>query len=71
MLGNDMTLADFVSILVLISYYFLVLGIETEDKKNNVRTLNNHCLIKAMALTLTKWAIKGDFVVRHWQCADN
>ena len=39
MLGNDMTLADFVSILVLISYYFLVLGIETEDKKNNVRTI--------------------------------
>ncbi|WP_280521904.1 hypothetical protein [Gilliamella apis] len=39
--------------------------------KNNVRTLNNHCPIKAMVLTLTKSAIKSDFVVRHWQCADN
>ena len=47
------------------------LGIEAKDKKNNVRTLNNHCLAKAMVLTLTKSGIKSDFVVRHSQCADN
>ena len=39
--------------------------------KRSVRALNNHCLAKAIALTLTKSAIKNDFVVRHSQCADN
>ena len=34
------------------------LGIEAKDKKNNVRTLNKHCLAKAMALT--KRALKAN-----------